>query len=99
MTKIGRNDPCPSGTGDKFKMCLAAHREKGREYPLNLLDYLNTASLDRLVATKCGGILRINLERTFIMLDACVALTGSINLIKSVTLTLAVAIQISSLQH
>ena len=50
MTKIGSNDPCPSGTGDKFKMCLAAHREKGRKYPLNLLDYLNTASLDRLAS-------------------------------------------------
>ena len=54
---------------------LASHREKGRKYPLNLLDYLNTASLDRLVATECGDILGVNLERAFIMLDACVALT------------------------
>lgn len=25
MKKIGRNDPCPSGSGEKFKKCLAAH--------------------------------------------------------------------------
>jgi uncharacterized protein YecA (UPF0149 family) len=24
MNKIGRNDPCPSGSGEKFKKCLAA---------------------------------------------------------------------------
>jgi hypothetical protein len=50
---------------------LASPREKGRKYPLNLLDYLNSAAMDRLVPLECGGILGINPERAGIMLDAC----------------------------
>jgi hypothetical protein len=53
---------------------LGSPREKGRKYPLNLLDYLNYSALNRLVATECRDLLGINLDRARIMLDACVAL-------------------------
>lgn len=53
---------------------LASPREKGRKYPLNLLDYLNSAAMDRLVAIECSNMLGINQHRARIMLDACVTL-------------------------
>jgi len=53
---------------------LASPREKGKEYPLNLLDYLTSAAMDRLVASECSALFGIKRERAAIMLDACVTL-------------------------
>jgi hypothetical protein len=53
---------------------LASHREKGRKYPPNLLDYLNTAAMDRLVIRECSDLFGVNLDRAHVMLDACVSL-------------------------
>ncbi|RKN62008.1 hypothetical protein D7M11_35130 [Paenibacillus ginsengarvi] len=34
--KIGRNDPCPCGSGNKYKKCcLAKHNDEGFSNPVN----------------------------------------------------------------
>lgn len=53
---------------------LARPKEKGGKYPLNLLDYLTPAAMERLVLIECSDVLGINPERARIMLDACVVM-------------------------
>ena len=53
---------------------LARRREKGKKYPLNLLDYLNSASMEHLIVIECGSFFGVNQDRARIMLDASVAL-------------------------
>lgn len=53
---------------------LNSPREKGQKYPLNLLDYLNSAAMDRLVPLECRDLLGINRERAGVMCDACLSL-------------------------
>lgn len=52
----------------------ARPKEKGGKYPPNLLDYLTSAAMDRLVPIECGSLFGIKQQRALIMLDACVAL-------------------------
>ena len=53
---------------------LARRREKGKKYPLNLLDYLNSASMEHLIVIECGSFFGVNQDRARIMLDASIAL-------------------------
>ena len=54
---------------------LANRREKGPKPPLNLLDYLNFAGMERLVVSECRDMIGLNEDRALIMLEACVTLT------------------------
>jgi len=33
MAKIGRNDPCPCGSGKKYKKCCLLHQDGANRYP------------------------------------------------------------------
>jgi hypothetical protein len=47
MTKAGRNDPCPCGSGKKYKRCCAAKHQHSR---------LSLLMVGLLVAALAGGI-------------------------------------------
>ncbi len=53
---------------------LNSPREKGQKYPLNLLDYLNSAAMDQLILIECRELLGINHERANVMCDAFLSL-------------------------
>lgn len=53
---------------------LNSPHEKGQKYPLNLLDYLNSAAIDRLIPIECRELLGINYERASVMCDAFLSL-------------------------
>lgn len=47
MAKIGRNDPCPCGSGSKFKRCHGQHRPKGEASQLMTVSQRQASIIQR----------------------------------------------------
>jgi len=56
MTKIGRNDPCPCGSGKKYKRCCIATQETVDEPD----DGQKRAALDHMVEEDCAYLEKVD---------------------------------------